>query len=90
MKKKVKDILIRTLKTFAQAFIGYFTADIFFGITDISTLKKVLLSALIGAASAGICAVWNSLIVWLDSYFDSKIELTETAEVEYSERDENG
>lgn len=99
MKKKAKDILIRTLKTFVQAFIGYFTADIFIGITDITTLKKVVLSALIGAFAAGICAVWNMLIAWLDTYFEGRESQniaetrTETTEVEYedydSEREEN-
>ena len=88
MKAKVKDIIVRTAKTFAQAFITYLTADVFFGITDLNTLKKVVLSALIGAATAGVCAVWNSLIVWLNAYFDNKIEMTETPETETE--DDNG
>ena len=58
-----KDILIRALKTFIQAFIpvvaaAFAAADI----TDFSNLKTVGYSALISGAAAGISAVWNFII----------------------------
>ena len=61
----VKDILIRALKTFVQAFISYLSIDAFFGVTDLNALKKIALSLLVGALAAGVSAVWNSLIEWL-------------------------
>lgn len=55
-----KDIGIRALKTFIQAFIPVMivalsTVDV----TDLSASKSVLYSALISACSAGLSAVWN-------------------------------
>ncbi len=64
-KNAVKDILIRAAKTFVQAFISYLSIDAFFGVTDLTTLKKLALSLLVGALAAGVSAVWNSLIEWL-------------------------
>ena len=59
-----KDIGIRALKTFIQAFIG----SIILGITsiDYTTLTKdnykaVLLPIAIGGISAGISACWNMI-----------------------------
>lgn len=63
MKDKTKDILIRAVKTFIQAFIAAFLM----GTNNLSTLdKKVLESALLGALAAGISAVMNLLINLLD------------------------
>lgn len=57
-KKKLKDILIRALKTFLQAFIAAFLL----GTSNLSNLdKKVLESALLGGLAAGISAVMNLL-----------------------------
>ena len=58
-----KDILIRALKTFVQAFIpvvaaAFATADI----TELDNLKAVAYSALISGGAAGISAVWNLII----------------------------
>lgn len=58
-----KDILIRALKTFVQAFIpvvaaAFATADI----TEMDNLKAVAYSALISGGAAGISAVWNLII----------------------------
>ena len=60
---KYKDILIRALKTFVQAFIpvvaaAFATADL----TELDNLKAVAYSALISGAAAGISAVWNVII----------------------------
>lgn len=72
MKKKAfKDILIRALKTFVQAFISYLSIDAFFGVTDLTALKKIALSLLVGALAAGVSAVWNSLIEWLTIRIDN-------------------
>lgn len=56
MNKKTKDILIRAVKTFIQAFIAAFLL----GTSNLSNLdKKVVESALLGALAAGISAVMN-------------------------------
>ncbi len=56
MSKKTKDILIRAIKTFIQAFIAAFLLQT----SNLSNLdKKVLESALIGGIAAGISAVMN-------------------------------
>lgn len=58
-----KEIIIRAVKTFAQAFLPIFVAAI--STTEkleISELKAMLASAAISAAAAGISAVWNSAI----------------------------
>ena len=63
-----KDILIRALKTFVQAFIpvvatAFATADI----TEIDNLKAVAYSALISGCAAGLSAVWNLIIKFIPS-----------------------
>ncbi len=65
-----RDILVRTGKTFIEAFLGYLTIDGFFGVTSYTGIKKVLLSMLVGAAAAGVTAVWNMLIHWLTVKID--------------------
>jgi len=86
MSKKVRDILIRAGKTFMQAFISYLSIDAFFGVTDISALKKIALSVLVGAVAAGISAVWNTLLEWINRRID---ELDEEDE-EPTEPSEDG
>lgn len=55
-KKKMKDILIRALKTFIQAFIAAFLL----GTENLSHIdKQVLESALLAGLAAGISAVMN-------------------------------
>ena len=55
-KDKLKDILIRAVKTFIQAFIAAFLL----GTSNLSNLdKKVVESALFGGLAAGISAVMN-------------------------------
>lgn len=61
-----KDILNRALKTFAQAFLGSITINNFLVVTDISAFKTVLYSTLIGALSAGLSALWNMLLGYLE------------------------
>lgn len=63
--KIARDILVRAGKTFAQAFASYLSIDVFFGITDLNTLKKVAVSLLVGALAAGFSALWNTFIEWL-------------------------
>ena len=62
--KKVKnsdfrDIAIRAIKTFVEAFISYITIDGVFEITDATGFKKFLLTTGVSALAAGISAVWN-------------------------------
>jgi hypothetical protein len=65
-KKVIRDILIRAGKTFVQAFISYLSIDAFFGVTDLGAFKKIALSLLVGALAAGVSAVWNSLLEWIN------------------------
>lgn len=51
-----KDIAIRAIKTFIQAFLAVVVIDVV-TIKDWATAKPVL----IGAVAAGVSAVWNSL-----------------------------
>ena len=58
-----KDIAIRALKTFLQAFIPVMIAG--FEVTDLTdwdNLKTIGYSALISAFAAGISAVWNFVL----------------------------
>lgn len=55
MKPHVKDIAVRAGKTFIQAFMAALTVANF---TDGSNYKAIV----IGAVSAGVSAVWNSLL----------------------------
>ncbi len=71
-KEKVKDIAIRALKTFIQAFLSAISVDALFGVTDFDNLKKVLISILIAATAAGISAVWNMAQDMLRTYFAGK------------------
>jgi len=52
-----KDILIRSAKTFTQAFLAALATGVA-GVTNIGTLKALL----IAAGAAGISAVWNALL----------------------------
>ena len=56
-----KDIFIRAVKTFVEAFIGTITIDCFACISDSDSLKRVLISTGIAGVSAGVSAVWNML-----------------------------
>lgn len=66
MKTKIKDITIRAGKTFIQAFLGtLITMLSAIEITNIDLLKTTIISALVGALSAGLCAVMNLFITLL-------------------------
>lgn len=71
-KDKLKDIAVRALKTFIQAFLSAISVDALIGITDFAVFKKVLISVLIAAAAAGISAVWNMVTDMLNTYFAGK------------------
>lgn len=65
------DWLVRALKTFVQATVAYFVANIAM-ITqhvvdwDFSNWKGWLMPILVGALSAGISAVWNVILEQID------------------------
>lgn len=67
----MKDWLIRALKTFVQATVAYFVANIAL-ITqhvvewDFSDWKGWLMPIIVGAGSAGISAVWNVILESID------------------------
>ncbi len=52
-----KDIAVRALKTFVQAFLAFTAAGVV-GVVDWNTLKALL----IGGVAAGISAAWNALL----------------------------
>lgn len=76
-KEKIKDIVARASKTFIQAFIGSFTIDAFFGVTDTETIKKIGLSMLVAAVAAGVSAVWNMLLDLIYKKIDEAIPTSE-------------
>ncbi len=71
-KDKLKDIAIRALKTFVQAFLSAISVDALVGVTDFAVFKKVLVSVLIAAAAAGISAVWNFVKDLIDARLAGK------------------
>lgn len=59
MKAKVKDILIRAIKTFIQGFLGALAITLpSTDLTDVALVKSIL----IGALAGGISAVMNLII----------------------------
>ena len=65
MNENTKDILIRAGKTFWQAALAYLLADAAVlqqALTDWSTGRQILLSLAVGAAAAGVRAVYNGVI----------------------------
>lgn len=64
MKEKIKDIIVRALKTFVQGFLGALAITL--PNTDLSD-QALLKSILIGAFAGGISAVMNLIINWLKS-----------------------
>jgi len=56
------DIVIRTTKTFVQAFLGVILAINVADINGMDSIKTILISAF----SAGICAIWNYLKTLID------------------------
>ncbi len=66
-KQKMKDVAVRALKTFAQAFISAISIDALFGVTDLDMLKKIGISMLIAGTAAGISALWNSALKMLEA-----------------------
>jgi hypothetical protein len=72
----MKDWIIRALKTFVQATIAYFVANIAMISQhivdwDFANWKGWLLPIIVGAGSAGISAVWNIILEKLN---EKKIE----------------
>lgn len=52
-----KDVAVRAVKTFAQAFLGALAVSVS-GIVDMDTAKAALLAAI----SAGVAAAWNAAL----------------------------
>lgn len=65
-----KEILIRAVKTFAQAFLGVLIPEICAvlngGFTEIRTFGKVMLPFVAAGLAAGISAAWNIIQTALD------------------------
>ncbi len=62
-KEKIKDVLIRALKTFIQAFVSIAIAQLA-GVNFIEgeNLMNVLIGIAVSAGAAGISAVWNGVL----------------------------
>lgn len=56
-----KDVIVRAVKTFAEAFIAFVGAEMT-GVDIFSVGKDVWVAVGISAAAAGISAVWNGMI----------------------------
>ena len=56
-----KDVAVRALKTFVQAFIATAGAELA-GIDLFATDRHMLCAVAVSAAAAGISAVWNGMI----------------------------
>jgi hypothetical protein len=69
-KEKIKDILIRAGKTFTQAFLSALSVDALLGVTDVDTFKRIGISILIAAGAAGISAVWNMILDFINKKID--------------------
>ena len=84
-KEKIKDIVARATKTFVQAFIGSFTIDAFFGVTDTEAIKKIGLSMLVAAVAAGVSAVWNMVLDLIYQKIDEAIPTNDEVETAIQE-----
>ena len=67
MKAKLKDVAIRSGKTFWQAAFAYIATAIgvhYSGIDvfDADALKSAVVAVIVGACAAGFSAVWNGVI----------------------------
>lgn len=56
-----KDVAVRALKTFAEAFIAFLMAEVS-GAELFAMDKGMWCAVVISAAAAGISAVWNGMI----------------------------
>ena len=61
-KEIIKDIAIRAVKTFVQAFLSAISVDALLGVTDFDAFKRIAVSMLIAGSAAGISAVWNTVL----------------------------
>lgn len=64
MNEKTKDVLIRALKTFWQAALGYLLADaaLLQAALTVPLKDSILATLLAGAAAAGFSAIYNGII----------------------------
>ena len=69
MNEKLKDLLIRAAKTFAEAFISSVVANLALftdAMGDYAELKSVAIAVGVGAFAAAISAAWNGLIAAME------------------------
>lgn len=57
-----KDVIYRTMKTFAEAFLSSFSVVSLTGAATPGEFKAGLISALTAATAAIICTVWNAVL----------------------------
>ncbi|MBR4942371.1 MAG: hypothetical protein IKZ19_10275 [Clostridia bacterium] len=69
MNEKLKDLLIRAAKTFAEAFISSVVANLALftdAMGDYAELKSVAIAVGVGAFAAAISAAWTGLIAAME------------------------
>lgn len=86
-KAKVKDILIRAAKTFIQAFIGSLGTISLLGVLEGQTAKRIAIYTLISAIAAGVSAVWNMFLNWIQISIGN-IDLIEAPDGEAEDEEE--
>ena len=64
MNAKTKDVLIRALKTFWEAALGYLLADaaLLREALTVPLKESILVTLFVGAAAAGFSAIYNGII----------------------------
>ena len=71
MNKVTKDILVRSAKTFIEAFGGVFFASLaVLSFEDFGALKKLFFSALASGIAAVLTVLWNSVSALLETKLD--------------------
>ena len=69
MNEKIRDLAVRALKTFAQAFISSVVANLTLltdALGDNARLKSVAIAVGVGAFAAAISAAWNGVLAALE------------------------
>lgn len=86
VKRDYKDVTKRAVKTFAQAFLAYLTANTFVVTGDEETVRLAIKSLLVGGLAAGISALWNTIVPTVNGWIDYVFSDDEYEE----EEDEDG
>lgn len=64
MKRKLKDVAVRSAKTFVQAFVSAVSVGQLLEAANMVEAKEALYVMLVAGGSAGVSAVWNMITVY--------------------------